>query len=139
MSIYGIRLTDALVLAGPQFEQVEGYGDDKFTFGRVGDVGAMLSGIDGDTVHILRQQNGWILSFTFFTAASGIGLLERLHETLGIFPVKVSYGLFSVTGVANMLNMGEVTASLGNNTRTMTAGVSKISGNTSTPPGFLVL
>ena len=139
MSIYGIRLTDALVLAGPQFEPVEGYGDDKFTFGRVGDVGAMLSGIDGDTVHILRKQNGWVLTFTFFTAAAGIGLLERLHETLGIFPIKVSYGLFNAQGVASMLNMGEVTASLGNNTRTMTCGVSRVSGNIATPPGFLVI
>lgn len=137
-AIYGIRLTDALVLAGPAYEQVQGYGDDKFTCGRVGDVGAFLSGIDGDTVHILRKQNGWMISWTFLTAAGGIGLLERLHSTLGVFPIKVSYGQWNLVGVCNMLNMGEVAASLGNTARTMTAGISKISGNTDVSPGYVI-
>ena len=134
--IYAIRLADASVRVGPQFIQVQGYGDsDKFSVGPASDVGAFTSGIDGDTLHTIRRTNGWMLTLTLLQGSAGVTLLNGLHTTLGVFDVSITYGLFSLTGVMNMINAGEMAASLGTQTRTMTFGISKISGNTDAAPG----
>lgn len=136
--IYGIRLTDATVRVGPQLLRLEGFGDDKFTLAPFTDVGSFMSGVDGDTLHVTHASNGWLFTVTMLQGATGVTLLNTLHSTLGIFPIAVTYGLFSLTGVMNMISLGEVAASRGTTTRTMTAGVSKVTGNTDAAPGQLV-
>ncbi len=137
--IYGIRLVDATVRVGPQFLRLQGYGDsDKFSIGPATDVGAFMSGIDGDTLHTQRASSGWNFTVTLLQGAAGVTLLNTLHSTLGVFDVNIVFGLFNLTGVMNMINAGEMAASLGTQTRTMTFGVSKISGNTDAAPGEIL-
>lgn len=133
-----IRLVDAIVLVGPAFELVQGYGEDKFSIGLAGDIGSAISGVDGDITFVGRVQNLWNISYTFTTGALGIGLLSRLTTTLGVMPIKITYGQWTLVGHQKMINMGEMSASLGNNTRTMTGAVAKISGFTDTQPGTVI-
>lgn len=116
--IYGIRLVDATVRVGPQFIKLQGFADDKFTLAPFTDVGAGMSGIDGDTLHVTRASNGWTFTITMMQGAVGVTLLNTLHSTLGVFDLAVTYGAFSLTGVMNMTNLGEMAASLGTLTRT---------------------
>jgi hypothetical protein len=136
--IYSIRLTDATVRIGPQFERLDGFADDKFTLAPFTDVGAFMSGIDGDTLHVMRASNGWLFTITALQASAAVERLNFYHETLGVFPIAVSFGNFNLNGVMNMISLGEVAASLGTTTRTLTGGVSKIAGNTTAAPGTIV-
>lgn len=134
-AIYELRLTDALVQAGPALEQIEGYGDDKFTLTPAADVGTGVTGVDGDTMHVTRRVNGWNITFTFMTVASGKTKLLQFHEALSVFPIKVSFGEFNLVGFLNLTNLGDTAASLGTTTTTITGFISKVSGNTATSPG----
>lgn len=136
--IYNLRLTDALVQVGPTFAQLQGFGDDMFTLAPSSDVGLAMGGVQGDTMHVQRLQNLWTFTITTLVASSAITLLSTLHETLGLFPFKCSYGDFNLQGFMSMTNLGEMAAGLGATTRTMTGGVSKVSGNTLSSPGTLI-
>lgn len=137
-AIYSARINDAAVRIGPQFERLDGFADDKFTLAPFTDVGAFMSGVDGDTLHTIRASNGWLFTITALQASLAVARLNFYHSTLGIFPIAITYGNFSLNGVMNMISLGEVAASLGTQTRTMTGGVSKITGNTDAAPGEIV-
>jgi hypothetical protein len=134
-AIHNIRLQDANVRVGPTFIKLDGYGDDKFTLAPFTDVGAFQTGIDGDTMHVQRAQNGWLFTGTFIQSSQAITTLLNLHQTLGVFQIAVTYGAFNLTGWMNMINLGDLAASLSTLTRTMTGGVSKVSGTTDVAPG----
>ena len=137
--IYQIRIADANVRVGPNFTKLEGYGDsDKFTLAPATDVGAFMSGIDGDTLHVIRQSNGWLFNITVLQASSAVTTLGLLFETSAAFPIQVSYGNFNLQGWANLINLGEMAASLNTTTRTFTMGVSKVTGNTAAAPGTVL-
>lgn len=137
-AIYSTRINDANVRIGPQFERLDGYADDKFTLAPFTDVGAFMSGVDGDTLHTIRASNGWLFTITALQASLAVARLNFYHTTMGVFPFAVTYGNFTLNGVMSMINLGEVAASLGTMTRTMTGGVSKITGNTDAAPGQII-
>jgi hypothetical protein len=137
-AITDIRLTDALVQVGPGLTRLDGFGDDKFTLAPASDVGSAVGGIDGDVMFVGRIQNLWVMTITFLTAAPGINTLLLLHAAQAAFPFSCTYGNFNLTGYAKMMNLGEVVASLGTTTRTMTMNVAKVSGNTDVAPGTIL-
>lgn len=137
-AISNIRLVDALVQVGPAKEQLTGWGDDMFTLAPLTDLGVILGGVQGDTMHVQRIQNAWTFSATFFTAGPGITLLNRLASTLGVFDFSCVYGAFSLVGFASMISPGELAAGLSANNRTISLGVSKVSGDTDAAPGNIL-
>lgn len=138
VTISNIRLTDAIVQAGAALDRVEGFGDDMFTLAPATDTAAMLTGVLGDVMFVSRIQNGWTMSITFFTSGSGITLLNTLASTVGVFPINISYGNFDLQGFAVVTNPGELAAGLSANTRTMTLGIGKVTGNTDSAPGVTI-
>ncbi len=134
-TITQLRLTAALVQVGPDLATLEGFGEDKFTFGLAGDVGSMIDGVDGDVTLILRRRNGWVLTVTFTQGAPGITTLLELFALQTAFALNVKYGDFTFQGVAIVTNIGEVAASLGTTTRTMVLNAAYISGNVNAAPG----
>lgn len=137
-AIIELRLTDAEFLVGPNLEQLQGFGDDKFTLAPATDVGSAMGGVNGDTMHVFRIQNLWVANITFMTAGTGITQLLTLHDLQTVFPVKITYGEFSLVGFGSMQSLGEMAVALGNTTRTMVMNISKVSGNTSVSPGRVV-
>jgi hypothetical protein len=137
-TITDIRLTDALVQVGAPFVTLGGFGDDKFTLAPASDVGSAVGGVDGDVMFVGRRQNLWIMTITFLNASSGITTLQALNSLQVAFPFSCTYGDFSLVGFAKMMNLGELTASLGTTTRTMTMNVAKVSGNTDAAPGTIL-
>jgi hypothetical protein len=137
-AITDIRLTDALVQVGPDLVTLDGFGDDKFSFGPSGDVGAMVDGVDGDVMFIGRARRGWLMDLTFFNASPGIDVLLALAALQAPFALNVKYGNFTFVGFGKMLNVGQVTASLGTTTRTMQMGAAYVSGNINAAPGTVL-
>lgn len=138
VAISNIRLTDARVQVGPALTTLDGFGDDMFTIAPATDTGVMLTGVKGDVMFVQRAQNGWLMSITFFTAGSGITVLNGLASTVGTFPIQISYGAWNLQGVAIVINPGELAAGLSANSRTIQLGVAKISGDTDAAPGEIV-
>lgn len=137
-SLSNIRLVDALVLVGPQKAQLQGYGDDLFTVAPAADEGSMQRGAQGDVMLVQSVNNGYIVTLTFMTASRSIQTILDLHSTLGIWDIAISYGDFNLVGFASLMNRGEVVASLGNLTRTITLNVARVSGNLNSAPGNVV-
>lgn len=134
-TINQLRLSDATVQVGPDLVTLEGAGEDKFTFGPAGDVGSAISGIDGDVTLVLRRQNLWMLSLTLIQASPAVTTLLGLYALQMAFPISVKYGEFTFQGFAFFANLGEVAASLGTTTRTITLNCAYQSGNINAAPG----
>lgn len=137
-TLSNIRLVDALVLVGPQQVQLQGFGDDLFSLAPAADEGSMITGAQGDVLLVSRVLNGYVLTLTFFTASQGINEVLTLHSTLGVWPISIAYGEFNMTGWASLMNRGEVSASLGNLTRTLTVNIARVAGNINVAPGQVV-
>lgn len=137
-TLSNIRLVDALVLVGPQQVQLQGFGDDLFSLAPAADEGSMITGAQGDVLLVSRILNGYVLTLTFFTASQGITTILDLHSTLGVWPISVAYGDFNMTGFGSLMNRGEVSASLGNLTRTLTINIARVAGNINAAPGSVV-
>lgn len=137
-TLSNIRLVDALVLVGPQKTQLQGFGDDLFTLAPAADEGSMITGAQGDVMLVQRVLNGYVLTLTFFTASQGIRTILNLHSALGVWDIAVTYGDFNMTGFASLMNRGELTASLGNLTRTMTINIANVAGNINAAPGTII-
>lgn len=138
VAISNIRLVDARVQVGPALTTIDGFLDDMFTLAPAGDVGAMFSGVKGDVLLVNRVQNAWLLSLTMHTAGGGITMINTLHSTLGVWPINISYGAFNLQGIAILISPGEIAAGLSANTRTMSIGIGKVSGDTDSAPGDIL-
>ena len=137
-TISELRLTDATVQVGPDLATVQGYGEDKFTFGPAGDVGSAISGVDGDVTFVQRVQNLWTLTITLTQGATGNTTLGTLYALKTAFPVNVKYGAFTFVGFAWFQSIGEVTASPGNVSRQWVLNCAYQSGNITGAPGNLL-
>jgi hypothetical protein len=137
-AISQIRLVDALVQVGPLLTKIDGYSDDLFSIAPASDVGAMFSGAVGDVLLVNRIQSGWLMSLTMFTSATGITTINRLASTLGVWDIQVSYGAWNIQGFGILINTGDLAAGLSANTRTMSIGIAKVSGDTDSAPGTIL-
>ena len=134
------QLIDARVYVGAKQDLLSGAGpDDYFSIELDGDTGAMVSGVQGDVMFVQQIRNGFVGTFTFMGACSGVRVLLELAESGVPFLFKVAYNDFTLTGAANVRNVGAWVASAGNNTRTIVLNIAKISGQTNRSIGKTVV
>lgn len=130
-----VNLNAAKFFVGPNLVRLKGAADDYFTIAKVSDVGAVVSGIQGDAMLMTRTQYAYMGTLTLQQASSAVDTLLLLSEAGQAFPVKVDFNDFSFVGFAVVQNEGELAASLGTTTRTITLGMVKSSGNTAAGSG----
>lgn len=129
----------AKVLVGVDLERVMGAADEYFTISYDGDVGALVKGAQGDTMHVGMVVNAYTMSLQVMPASSAVGLLLRtMRQTGNAFAISISFNDFSLKGIATVINAGDWTASATPGARTMTLGISYISGNVDTGIGAVV-
>lgn len=105
------QLNAAKFFVGPDLIRLEGAGDDYFEITQGSDVGSSVSGIQGDVMLIVRNQNQYNATLTLVPASSAVAVLLSLAE-LGVeFPVKIAFNAFSFVGVAIVQNVGSWVAS----------------------------
>lgn len=125
------QLIDARIKVGAEQTTLGGAGpDDYFSIEADGDFGTMVTGVQGDVMLVNQVRVGYRCTVTFMGACSGVDKLLELAEAGAPFLFSCNYNDFSLTGAANVGNVGAWVASAGNNTRTMTINVAKISGAT---------
>ena len=133
-----VILNAAKFLVGPKLERLRGAADDYFTISRASDVGAIMGGIQGDVMLSSRDQNAYTASITMMQSSSAVRTLLDL-QALGVaFPVAVEFNDFTFNGWAVVVNTGDVAASLGTTTRTITLGMAYQSGNVNSGVGKTV-
>lgn len=133
-----VNLNNARVLVGPKKEALRGAADDFFVISPGGDVGGMVTGIQGDVTLFTRLQNGENIAFTFMQGSSAIKVLLRLARVGEAFPIAIDYDDYGFNGWAVLVNKGDVAASLGTMTRTITLAMAYQSGNVDTGIGRAV-
>jgi hypothetical protein len=129
-------ISAAKIFVGVDMERVMGAADEYFSVETDGDIGAVVKGAQGDTMHVGMTVNAYTMSLQLIPASSAVGLLLRTaRQTGNAFPIAASFNDFSLNGIATVINIGAWTASATPGTRTMTLGISKITGNTETGIG----
>jgi hypothetical protein len=133
------RLGDANVFVGAKQEQLRGAGpDDYFSVEANGDYGTMVSGIQEDVMLVQQRRSGFVATFTFIGACSGVDKLLDFADKAAAFLINITYNDFSLSGYANVMNIGAWVASSGTNTRTITVNIAKVSGATNRSIGRTV-
>lgn len=124
------RLNDARFFAGPNLTRLWGASDDFFSIEVAGEVGAIVSGIQGDTMGKTRLRSDFTCAFTFIEVCQAVDTLLGLWQAGGMFPIQCAYNDFSFVGFGLMITPGPWAASMSNSTRPMTLGLIRQSGNT---------
>lgn len=123
-------ISAAKVLVGVDLERVMGAADEYFTISYDGDLGAVVKGAQGDTMHVGMVVNAFTMALQVIPASSAVGLILRtMRQSGNAFPISISFNDFSLKGLATVVNAGDWTASATPGARTMTLGISYISGN----------
>ena len=130
-----INLNAAKFLVGPKLIPLRGAADDFFVISQLSDVGAVQGGIQGDVLLVSRVQNAYTAAITVNQASAAIGTLLNLGALGTEFPVAIEYNDYTFNGWAIVMNTGDVAASLGTTTRTITLGLAYQSGNVNSGVG----
>ena len=130
-----INLNAARFLVGPKRVPLRGAADDFFVISQLSDVGAIQGGIQGDVLLISRSQNGYTASITVNQASPAIGTLLGLAALGNEFPVSIEFNDYTFNGFAVVMSTGDVAASLGTTTRTITLGMAYQTGNVNSGVG----
>lgn len=125
--ILSVQLNSAKFLVGPKLERLEGAVEDYFTISYASDTGAIMGGIQGDVMLVNRIQNAFTASVTMMQASKAVGTL--LQFVGNFFLCKISFDDWQFNGVGIVQNPGDLVASVGNLTRTVTLGLAYQSGN----------
>ena len=129
-SITEARLADAKVFVGAKQTELEGAGpEDFFSIEVDGDVGTMVSGVQGDVMLVQAVRRGYMGTFTFMGASSAVNVLLGLADAGSAFGIGINYNDFSLTGAATVRNVGAWVASNGTNTRTIVLNIAVIAGD----------
>lgn len=129
-SITEARLADAKVFVGAKQTLLEGAGpEDYFSIEVDGDVGTMVSGVQGDVMLVQQVRSGYVGTFTFVGASNAVNVLLALAAAGAAFAIGVNYNDFSITGAATVRNVGAWAASAGTNTRTIVLNIAVIAGD----------
>jgi hypothetical protein len=127
--ITSANLNAAKVLMGPKKTRLKGAAEDFWTLGFQGDVGALLKGLQGDTMHVINPNNAFDFSLNLMPASAAVGVVLSLWD-LGLpWAIAITYNAFTFNGVCSMINAGEWAATASPGPRTMTFGLSYVSGN----------
>lgn len=124
------NISAAKLLLGEDLERVMGGADEFITISYDGDLGGVMKGAQGDTMHYGMDVNAFTASLNLLPSSSAVGLvLRKRRETGNAFPFSYSFNDFSLIGIATLINAGDWTGSTTPGARTMTLGISYISGN----------
>lgn len=124
------RLADAKVFVGAKQEELRGAGpEDFFSVEAVGDFGAMQVGVQEDVMLTQIRRAGFVATFTFLGACSGVNKLLELADKGSAFAIGINYNDFTINGAANVMNIGAWVASAGTATRTITVNIARIAGD----------
>lgn len=123
-------ISAAKVLVGVDLERVMGAADEYFTISYDGDLGAVVKGAQGDTMHVGMTVNAFTMALQVMPASSAVRLILRtVRQTGNAFPISISFNDFSLKGIATLINAGDWQATATPGARSMTLGISYISGN----------
>lgn len=124
------RLADAKVFVGSKQEELRGAGpEDFFSVEASGDFGSMVVGVQEDVMLTQIRRAGFIATFTFIGACSGVDRLLEFADKGAAFPIGINYNDFTINGAANVMNIGAWVASAGTLTRTITVNIARIAGD----------
>lgn len=127
--ITSANLNAAKVLMGAKKTRLLGAAEDFWTLGFQGDVGALLKGLQGDTMHVVNPNNAFEFTLNLMPASAAVGVVLSLWD-LGIpWPIAITYNDFSFNGICSAINLGAWAATATPAPRTMTFGLSYRSGN----------
>ena len=124
------NLNAARFFAGPNLTRLWGAAEDFFSIEIGGETGAIVSGIQGDTMAKTRTRSDFTCAFNFIEVCQAVDVLLGLWQVGGLFPVQCAFNDFSFVGFGLMITPGPWAASMSNNTRPMTIGMIRQSGNT---------
>lgn len=121
------QLNAAKFLVGANKKRLKGAAEDFFTIAQMGDTGTVIQGCQGDTMLVSNVNNAYTATITVQQASPAVGDLLSLIGAA--FPVAISFNDFSFIGFAVVTNPGEWVAGLATSSRTITLGMTYVSGN----------
>ena len=127
--ITSANLNAARILIGPKKTRVLGAAEDFWSLEFMGDVGALLAGLQGDTMHVIRQNNAFTLNLNLMPASSAVRTVLNQWATGIPFGIAIDFNDFNFVGIATLINAGAWAANGTPAPRAMTLGLSYISGN----------
>jgi hypothetical protein len=127
--ITSANLNAARILIGAKKTRVLGAAEDFWALEFMGDVGALLSGLQGDTMHVIRTNNAFMLNLNLMPASSAIGTVLKQWSTGIPFGIAIDFNDFNFVGIASLINPGAWAANATPAPRALTLGLSYISGN----------
>lgn len=129
----------AKIFVGPELKRVMGAADEYFSIEYAGDLGAVVQGAQGDSMHVGMDVNTFTMPIQVLPASSAVAtILEARALTGNMFPIKVNFNDFSFVGWATLINAGAWTATTTPGARTMTLGLTYVSGNIGVGIGSIV-
>ena len=127
--ITSANLNAARVLIGPKKTRVLGAAEDFWSLEFMGDIGALLSGVQGDTMHVIRMNNAFTFNLNVMPASSAVRTVLTQWATGIPFAIAIDFNDFSFNGIASLINAGAWAANGTTAPRALQMGLSYISGN----------
>lgn len=106
---------------GPTFRHVTGLSDDGVVLTQSGDIGAVITGIQGDTQMEAYAVNAYTVTVNLHSGSSDIAYIMSFSGTF--FPVKFLLGGVDVQGQGVIQNAGERSGAKGTTMTTIVIGL----------------
>lgn len=106
---------------GPTFRHITGLSDDGVVVAQMGDIGAVITGIQGDTQIEAYAVNAYTVTVNLHSGSSDIAYIMDFAGTF--FPVKFVLGGVDVQGTGVIQNAGERSGAKGTTTTTIVIGL----------------
>ena len=106
---------------GPTFRHITGLSDDGVVVAQMGDIGAVITGIQGDTQLEAYAVNAYTITVNLHSGSSDIAYIMSFAGAF--FPVKFLLGGVDVQGQGVIQNAGERSGAKGTTTTTIVIGL----------------
>lgn len=106
---------------GPTFRHITGLSDDGVVLTQSGDIGAVITGIQGDTQMEAYAVNAYTVTVNLHSGSSDIAYIMSFSGTF--FPVKFLLGGVDVQGQGVIQNAGERSGAKGTTMTTIVIGL----------------
>lgn len=106
---------------GPTFRHITGLSDDGVVVAQMGDIGAVITGIQGDTQLEAYAVNAYTITVNLHSGSSDIAYIMSFSGTF--FPVKFLLGGVDVQGQGVIQNAGERSGAKGTTMTTIVIGL----------------
>ena len=106
---------------GPTFRHITGLSDDGVVVAQMGDIGAVITGIQGDTQLEAYAVNAYTITVNLHSGSIDIAYIMSFAGAF--FPVKFLLGGVDVQGTGVIQNAGERSGAKGTTTTTIVIGL----------------